>query len=98
MARGAWSSIRKAAGIYDKIQGDFTDIPALHQEIILSAGKAHEMIGEFAKALSYYDQLKKDYPNSAFLAQAEAGQKRLHEGTQARSEVEDLSKASRKSP
>jgi tetratricopeptide (TPR) repeat protein len=86
----ALDRVRKAAELYEKLQGESSDWVVLHQEALLRAGKAREMLGDFGKALEYYNQLVKEYPKSAFLDEAKAGQKRLEEGSDSRKELEEL--------
>jgi tetratricopeptide (TPR) repeat protein len=89
---GALEHVRKAAGLYEKLAGETSDWPDLHQQALLGAGKAHEALGDFSQALKHYNQFVSDYsnPKSAFLDDATAGQERLKEGSDSRKELEAL--------
>jgi len=89
----ALERVRKAAELFEKLQGESSDVPILHIEAILKAGKAHEMNGEFNKAIEQYQKLLKEYPKSAFKDEAEAGIARLKEGSATRAEAEALFKS-----
>jgi tetratricopeptide (TPR) repeat protein len=88
----ALEQIRKAAELFEKLQGESSDIPILHIEAIFKAGKAREMNGEFNKAIEQYEKLLKEYPKSAFKEEAEAAKARLKEGSATRAEAEALFK------
>jgi hypothetical protein len=85
--------IQKAAVLFEKLQGESSDDPILHIQSILFAAKAREMLGDFSKAFEYYNRLEKEYPHSAFIDVAKAGQKRVAEGSAWRVEHETLFKA-----
>jgi hypothetical protein len=87
----ALEQVRRAAAEYEKLQGETSDWPDLHQQALLNAAKARECLGEFSQALKHYDQLVSDYskdPKSAFLDEAKAGQERLKDGSDSRKELE----------
>ncbi len=90
MAKGEAAVVRRAAEWYEKLQGETSDWPDLHQQALLGAGKARETLGDFSQALKHYNQLVNDYPKSAFLDDAKAGQERLKEGSDSRKELEAL--------
>jgi tetratricopeptide (TPR) repeat protein len=72
--------LKLAASTYEKLITDARDIPVLHQEALLNAGKANEALGDLGKAKGYYEQLKKDYPKiEPVVALADKELKRLED-------------------
>jgi tetratricopeptide (TPR) repeat protein len=86
----ALEEVKKAADAYEKLQGETSDWPDLHQQALLCAGKARETLGDYSQALKHYNQLVNDYPKSALADDAKAGLERLKDGSVSRKELEAL--------
>jgi len=99
--RQALESIAKAAKDYEKLQGESSDVPLLHQEALLRAGQARECLGEFDKAQSNYEKLISEYKNkdkpNEFVKAAEEAVERLKDPTK-RKVLEELARTYTKEP
>jgi hypothetical protein len=74
---GALESVRKAAGLYEGLANEASELPLLQQEALLGAGKAHEALGDVEKAKGYYKKLADSHPDTAFGKDARAQLDRL---------------------
>ncbi len=61
----ARENIKKAAEAYDTLANELSDKPLLHQQALMGAAKAHESLGEYDQARTFYQQLKDNYANTA---------------------------------
>lgn len=57
----ALEDLQQAAGLYDKLAGEYADKPLLHQQALMGAAKAHESLGEADAARKNYQQLQTKY-------------------------------------
>jgi len=73
----AQEKIKKAADRYDKLVDECADNPLLHQQALMGAAKAHESLGEYDRARTFYQRLAKDHGNTVFGKDAEEQLKRL---------------------
>jgi tetratricopeptide (TPR) repeat protein len=80
--KDALAEIHKAAELYDQLADEFADKPLLHQQVLMSAAKAHESLGEADQARKYYQQLKDKYGNTVFGQDAAEQLQRLDEAEQ----------------
>ncbi len=76
----ALDSIKKSAELYDALVNECADKPLLHQQTLLGAAKAHESLGDYDKADSYYQQLAQKYADSVLGKEAGEQIKRLEAG------------------
>ncbi len=73
----AGPQIQKARDAYEKLVRESGDTPALMQESLMGAAKANELLGDLDKAHQFYQQLARDYPNTALAKEADARLKAL---------------------
>ena len=73
----AQEDLRKAAGLYEELANEPSDVPLLQQEALLGAGKAYESLGDVEKARGFYKKLADGHPNTAFGKDAHAQLERL---------------------
>jgi hypothetical protein len=57
--------IEDARAIYQKLEQEAGDTPALMQESLMGAAKTNEILGDLDKARHYYDRLANEYPKTA---------------------------------
>jgi hypothetical protein len=75
-------SIKKSAELYDALVNEFSDKPLLHQQTLMGAAKAHESLGDYEKARSFYQQLAQKYGSTVLGKEAADQMKRLETGEQ----------------
>jgi tetratricopeptide (TPR) repeat protein len=83
----ALENVRKAAQTYEALANESSDLPLLHGEALLGAGKANEALGEVEKAKGFYKKLADAHPDSPFGKDARAQLERLEKDAK---EVQDL--------
>jgi hypothetical protein len=78
----ALENIKKSAELYGALVNECADKPVLHQQTLMGAAKAHESLGEYDKARSYYQQLAQKYGSTVLGKEAADQIKRLEAGEQ----------------
>lgn len=61
----AIDTLKNAASEYEKLIGESSDRPVLHQEALLGTAKAYEALGDYEKAKGFYKQLADRYGETA---------------------------------
>jgi hypothetical protein len=69
--KDAEDKLNRAAATYEDLVKPFKNTPILVQECLLGAGKAREGLGEWDRALGFYNDLKKRFPESTLAKDAE---------------------------
>jgi hypothetical protein len=86
----ALANVRKASDLYEKLISESSDWPVLHMEAIMRSGKAREMLGDFDKAVEFYNQLISEYSKSAYVDEARDRVKKLEKGSDSRQQLDAL--------
>jgi hypothetical protein len=75
--QAAVADIVKARDAFDKLARESGDVPALAQRSLMGAANANETLGDLGRAKQLYEQLARDYPNTALGDEAAARVKAL---------------------
>ncbi len=73
----ARKNVETARAAYEKLVLESGDNPALMRQSLVGAAKANEVLGHLDAAKKYYQQLARDYPNTALGGAAEPRAKAL---------------------